>query len=109
MNVKMSDIMRLPIFNNQISLIAGHNGLDKKLNQVAVMEVPDFHTGTYEPGLFLLSTLYYFKDDPSLMIQAFSTMADKGISGILLKLNRFITEVPPELVQIAEEKRIPCL
>jgi len=106
MNVKVSAIMQLPIFDT-ISLIAGHKGLEKTVSQIAVMEVPDFHIGKYEPGLFLLSTLYCFKDDPALMVQAFSVMADQGISGILLKLDRFIAEAPSEIIQIAEEKQIP--
>ncbi len=106
MNVKVSAIMQLPIFDN-IFLIAGHKGLEKTVSQIAVMEVPDFHIGKYEPGLFLLSTLYCFKDDPALMAQAFNIMADQEISGILLKLDRFIAEAPSEIIQIAEEKQIP--
>jgi sugar diacid utilization regulator len=99
--------MESPLFVEHIHLIAGQGGVDRYVEQVAVMEVPDFHLGYYEPGLFLLSTLYYCKDDKELMLAAFRVMADKGASGMLLKLDRFLREVPPELIQLANERSVP--
>lgn len=109
MSVTVDSIAHLPILDDAVRVTGGSGGLQNEVLRVSVMEVPDFYTYSFEPGLFLLSTFSCFQDDPEQMIQALSTLADKKISGILLKLNRFVDQLPPELIQIANEKNIPLL
>lgn len=90
-------------------LIGGGKGLKNEVLRVSVMEVADFHSYSFETGLFLLSTFSCFQNNHRRMAESFAELADKRLSGILLKLHRFIEDIPPELIEIADRKGVPLL
>jgi len=109
MSVTVRDVIHLPIFEDSIQIVGGENGLSNEVLRVSVMEVADFYTYNFERGLFLLSTFSCFQNDKELMIKAFQALAEKKLSGILLKLNRFIEDIPPQLAEIADQYGVPLL
>ena len=108
MSTTVNQILQLPILGTA-KVAAGEKGLDREISTVAVMEVPDFHKFDFEPGVFILSTFSCFRDNKNQMIETFDVMTDKKISGMLVKLGRFIKELPQELFRIADEKNVPLI
>ena len=109
MSVTVRDVIHLPIFQNSVRVVGGSSGLSNEVMRVSVMEVADFYTYDFEHGLFLLSTFSCFQNDKKLMIRAFRGLAEKKLSGILLKLNRFIEDIPPQLIEIADQYGVPLI
>lgn len=109
MSVSVNDVIHLPIFSNNVHIVGGKSGLSNEVMRVSVMEVADFYTYDFEHGLFLLSTFSCFQNDKDLMLKAFEGLAQKKLAGILLKLNRFIDDIPPQLKEIADKYGVPLL
>ena len=97
------------MLNGKIRILGGANGLGNEVLRVSVMEVADFYTYSFERGLFLLSTFSCFQNDREQMILAFRELAKKKLSGILLKLNRFVADIPRELCELADRYGVPLL
>lgn len=107
MSIHISDLCNLQIFKSGISLIAGSDGLDRELQYITVMEVPDFAEHNLGNGLLVLTTFYSYRDNPALIEETVTKLAKKNISGIILKINRFINEVPENIIKIAEVYKLP--
>lgn len=103
--VTVGDLVKIGAFNEKMTLVTKNKcSLKNTINYVTIMEAPDFFewvTG----GEFVLTTWYSFSLNPELQVEAFSKLADK-ISAIAIKTGRFIDEIPPEIIEIAEERKI---
>lgn len=90
------------------SLLAGEKAADKELTSVTVIDAPDI--GTYiKGGEFVLSTGYAFRNDMNLLIQQVEQMSRSGACAFGIKLDRYIKELPEELVSYAEENQFPII
>lgn len=105
--ITVQDTFSKPYFVNRFHLIAGKDGLHNKISHVSVMEVPDFAKHDLGQNLFVLTTFSFCKDNESKMIEILKSLIKKNISGILVKLNRFITRLPDEVIQIANRSNFP--
>lgn len=103
--VTVASLMQLDIFKEHLTLVAGENGLDRSVVFVAVQEAPDF-ADWLDGGEFVLSTWFAFANDPNKGIAAFRKMAGK-VAALAIKVPRFIDEIPPEILRIAHEEKIP--
>ncbi|HHW42926.1 MAG TPA: hypothetical protein GXX25_03790 [Desulfotomaculum sp.] len=106
MTVTVSQLCRLSVFSNGISIIAGRGGLNRPVNHVTVMEAPDFAEWV-NGNEFILSTLYSFHNDIDLITDVVKQLAAKKIAALGIKINRFINEIPSPIISIADENNLP--
>lgn len=90
------------------TLITGHKGLNNKINSVEVMEVPEV-LDWVTPGILIMTTFYSIKDDEEKQIDIVRTLIEKGASGIVVKLGRFINELPEKMIELANERNFPII
>ena len=106
MTINVGQLLEIEFVKEHAQLIAGRSGLGKVVSFVTIMEAPDFYewvTG----GEFVLTTWYAYSQHPELGIHGFTEMAKRGVAAIGIKMNRFISEVPPEIVAIANQYSLP--
>src|SRR5215467_14069224 len=90
----------------EATLVGGSQGLDRQIEWVRVMETPDT-ARRLRQGELLLTTGFPVKDDPDAQIELVDSVARSGGSGLVVKLGRYIDEVPPEMIEEAERLALP--
>lgn len=90
------------------TLITGPEGLNNKINSVEVMEVPEV-LDWVTPGILIMTTFYSIKDDEEKQIDIVRTLIEKGASGIVVKLGRFINELPEKMIELANRRDFPII
>lgn len=98
-------LMEIPMFKEHVKLIAGKGGLSRHVTYVTVQEAPDFYK-QIEGGEFVLSTWYAFRDDIEAGLEALRNLCGVA-SGICIKLNRFIDNLPQQYIECADEFNLP--
>lgn len=89
-------------------VLAGNNGLSRKVTKLNVMEVPDI-INWVESGEFLLTTAYSIKDTLDKLDELIVQLNSKGLAGLGIKTKRYIEEIPVSSLDIAEELGFPLI
>ncbi len=87
-------------------VIAGQAGLDHLVEWVRVMETPET-PNRMRPNELLLTTGFTFKDDPQTAAGLVASVAASGGSGVVVKLGRYLNELPAEMERDADRLGIP--
>lgn len=90
------------------TVIAGKEGIDRKILSIEVMEVPEV-VSWVTPGILVMTVFYSIKDDPKKQTKIVQTLIDKGAAGIVIKLGRFVNYIPDEMVKLAHEHSFPII
>src|SRR5205085_11438280 len=85
----------------EASLVGGSQGLDRQIEWVRVMETPET-ARRLRQGELLLTTGFPVKDDVGAQIELVDNVAQSGGSGLVVKLGRYIEDVPREIIAEAE-------
>jgi purine catabolism regulator len=107
MNLTINEVLKLPCFKGS-QILAGKNGLNNKVHLLNVMEVPDISSWVSENEL-VLTTAYPFKDNAAALVPLIYKLHEKKVSGIAIKLNRFIKNLPPKVISCADELGFPVI
>lgn len=86
----------------------GKKGLNKKVKYIEVMEIPHVDKWNVKETL-ILTSFYAIKDDEQAQINIVKSFIELKASGLIIKLGRFIDEIPPSIVQLAEEHHFPII
>lgn len=89
-------------------VLAGHRGLTRNVQFVNISDTPDVINFLKENHL-LLTTGYAFKDDPEKFCELIQQMHDLNCSGLVIKINRFFHELPPEVKLLADNLAFPII
>ncbi|MGH7881637.1 MAG: PucR family transcriptional regulator ligand-binding domain-containing protein, partial [Candidatus Dormibacteraceae bacterium] len=87
-------------------LVAGAEGLDHRIRWVRVMETPDT-VRRIGPQELLLTTTFPIRDDRSAQIALIIEMAAIGGAGVVIKLGRYLDQLPPEMAEEANRLKLP--
>ena len=90
------------------SVLSGEQGLKNEISSITVMEVPDISDWVSE-GELILTTGYPYKDSPVKFVSLISSLSEKRLAGIAIKTKRFIDELPPEVLEKADELGFPLI
>ncbi len=88
------------------TLIAGAKGLDRHIEWVRVMETPET-AKRLRTGDLLLTTAFSIKDDLEAQVELVGAVAAAGGSGLVVRPERYIKEIPPEMAKEADRLSIP--
>lgn len=89
-------------------VLAGHRGLTRIVQFVNISDTPDVINFLNENHL-LLTTGYAFKDDPQQFCELIKQMHDLNCSGLVIKINRFFRQLPPEVKLLADRLAFPII
>lgn len=104
---QVRQLLGLPSFLNS-TVVAGHSGLNRDISEMSVMEVPDIES-YIRPGSFLLSTLYPFYGNPNSLENLIPRLDTAKLSGIGIKLNRYVSDLPSVCLEQADSLGFPLV
>lgn len=92
----------------EFELQAGEAGLQREVTNVTIL---DYETdardySAFRPGDFILSSLYFAKNDESLILDAFRALITRGISGFAIKTVYYFT-ISDKLRRMADAAGVP--
>jgi purine catabolism regulator len=90
------------------SVLAGGSGLGRRVDRLNVMEVPDILTWV-KPREFLLTTAYPLREQPEGLAQLVADLDDAGLSGMGIKLGRYVDRLPDDMLATADARGFPIV
>ncbi|HEV7931652.1 MAG TPA: PucR family transcriptional regulator ligand-binding domain-containing protein [Actinomadura sp.] len=89
-------------------LIGGASGLDRVIQRLNVMEVPDILPWV-KPHELLLTTGYPLRNTPQSLNRLVADLDECGLAALAIKLGRYLEEVPVEMVEQADRLGFPLI
>ncbi|WP_083949515.1 PucR family transcriptional regulator [Herbidospora yilanensis] len=89
-------------------LIAGKSGLDRIVQRLNVMEVPDI-LAWVKPNELLLTTGYPLRNTPQSLGRLVADLDERGLSALAIKLGRYLDELPAEMIEQADRLGFPLI
>jgi purine catabolism regulator len=89
-------------------LLAGGSGLDRVVQRLNVMEVPDILPWV-KPNELLLTTGYPLRDTPEALADLVRELDARGLSALGIKLHRYIDALPPQMLEQADRLGFPLI
>ncbi|MCL2164574.1 MAG: PucR family transcriptional regulator [Oscillospiraceae bacterium] len=100
-------LLKMPALKT-LNVVAGINGLNREIKVVSIMDAPDSYKWL-KGGELILTTAYLFGGDSKLLELALMNLIDAGSSGLGIKKDRFLKDIPEELIIIADKHQFPIL
>lgn len=107
MGISLEKLLKLEILKDS-KVLAGKGGLKNKITKVNVMEVPDIIDWVSQ-GEFLITTAYSIRDDLQILEEIIPKLKEKGVTGLGIKVGRYVKELPENIVKLANEINFPIL
>jgi purine catabolism regulator len=89
-------------------VVAGEAGLDRPVERLNVMEVPDILPWT-APRELLLTTGYPLRDHASVLADLIAALDEAGLSGLAVKRGRYLAELPGAALSSADARGFPII
>ncbi|MFZ5943035.1 MAG: PucR family transcriptional regulator [Bacillota bacterium] len=89
-------------------IIAGFIGMDREIEHVTVMEVPDIIQWLKGNELILTSGFAISKDEEE-QTNLIKGLADKGVSALVIKTQRFLDLIPKAMAEAANDYQLPLI
>src|SRR5437763_1544097 len=99
------DILLIPDFKEAV-VLAGAKGMQRTINRVNVMEVPDV-IDWVRPGEFLITSGFPFRDQPEAISDIIPQLAEKGVAALGIKTKRFMDRIPRRALELADQLDFP--
>lgn len=103
----LREVLSTPILAGA-TVFAGADGLDRQVDRLNVMEVPDILPWV-KPREFLLTTAYPLRENPERLVELVADLDDAGLSGMGVKLGRYVDRLPDRMLQLADERGFPLV
>lgn len=109
MSISVKELMSLPFFQF-LQLETKNSGLQNKIETIGILEY-EYETGTtpkrkFEVNSIVLTSLYFAKNNPTILIETLRMLYRDGVSGLIIK-KIFFEELPEEFLEYAEELCFP--
>ncbi|MDN5300792.1 MAG: PucR family transcriptional regulator, purine catabolism regulatory protein [Thermoanaerobacteraceae bacterium] len=107
MGITVREALRIGELKNA-KVIAGEKGLDRIVNYVITMDVPDAAKWIRGNEL-LLTAAYVFMNNPDMEKTFVYDLVERNCSALAIKPGRFIDKIPPQIIEPANEKNFPII
>lgn len=107
MTVTIKDVLQLEGFKKS-KVLAGHDGIENIVKKATLMEVPDIFSFVEEHSL-IITTLYPISNNLDKMKDFISSCIKLKVSGICIKTDRYIGEIPDFMIEQANELSFPII
>lgn len=105
--VTIREILRIPLLQ-EAQIIAGEQGLERIVQFIDIMEVPDL-TGWPKEGVLMLTTAYAIRDHPDQLAEMIRILHEGGAAGLAIKSARFLNTIPFEALQMSNDCGLPLI
>ncbi len=105
--IDVETVLALPAYTGA-TIIAGHGGMHRLVNNVSFMEVPDILPYVSQ-GNLLLTTFYPIAGNEEAMRELVPRLAEKGLAGLAVKLGRYVTALPDVMIDAANRHDFPLI
>lgn len=103
----VKDILKRSYFKNT-DIVAGHNGLDRKVNWVHIVEIATFgHLLNGEE--MILSTGVEWANDAEKSLHYLKQLLDFNASALCIELSGDNQSPPPEMLKLADQNNFPII
>jgi PucR family transcriptional regulator, purine catabolism regulatory protein len=89
-------------------LIGGAAGLDRVVQRLNVMEVPDI-LAWVKPHELLLTTGYPLRNTPQSLDRLVADLDERGLAALAIKIGRYLDDLPMEMVEQADQLGFPLI
>lgn len=103
----IQELLELTMFQD-FELVAGADGINREMESIVILEHESYRNiyDDFDEKDFVLSSLFFAKDDPDLIEEAVENLMKREVAGIAIK-TVFFTELPERVIQLANQKKIP--
>lgn len=105
--ITLKEILSFKEYEN-LKVIAGKDGLDRKVSTVTILDAPDGYKWT-QGGEFVITSGYVLSDEPKKITEIITSLDELGASAFGIKLKRYIKEIPAEIIKKADELNFPII
>lgn len=91
-----------------MKVLAGENGLEREVSTVSVMDAPDIHKWM-KGGEFLITSGYIINQNSEKTRELIIELEKAGAAGFGIKLNRYISALPEDIINLANELNFPII
>lgn len=105
MFVTCKSILTLPGLE-KMKIVAGKSGLNKVINWVHVIEVPEV-VDWVKGGELLFITGVAIKDNTKALLKLVRDINDRNLSGLVINVGPYIKETPKEVIDLANDINFP--
>ncbi|WP_432666554.1 PucR family transcriptional regulator ligand-binding domain-containing protein [Wukongibacter baidiensis] len=108
MALKLTKALQLKCFE-RIEVVAGKETVKKKnVTGITIVEAPDI-ANWIKGGELLLTSLYNFHSDFEKQREMVAKLAEKGASGLIVKISRVTKEIPQVIIEEGNRNGLPIL
>jgi len=105
--MQVIDLYKMNLFPD-FRLLAGSGGVLNPITTITVFDSPDIHKWL-RGGEFLIGNAYIFKDHPEELEHFVRRIREHGASALGIKLDRFLSELPKRIIDVADEIDLPLI
>ena len=91
-----------------ITLVAGEKSRGREISSITMMDAPDLIPYLRKNEL-VITTAYHLQNNHDVFQELIREMAAKGCAGIGIKKNRFLHEIPQEILSLADQLHLPLI
>ncbi|MEL7563850.1 MAG: PucR family transcriptional regulator ligand-binding domain-containing protein [Dehalobacterium sp.] len=106
-NLTIGDILRTPHFK-EAKLLAGAGGLDRVVKWVHILEGREFVSESVN-GMELILTTGVDFTGKEIALTFLEKLINKNVSGLGIELVSYITELPDEMIRLADKNNFPLI
>ncbi|PKK88079.1 MAG: hypothetical protein CVV62_02260 [Tenericutes bacterium HGW-Tenericutes-7] len=107
MKTTLKDLFEQEIFESY-DILTAKTHLERPFESVSILETPDFENYIIERSL-ILTTFYPIKADVETFKRLMFALNKKDTAGILIKMKRYIDEIPEEILVLSDQLNIPIV
>jgi purine catabolism regulator len=107
MPVTVGQILELGLLK-EARLLAGDQGLDRRVTSVTVGEVPDI-ADWLSGGEMVLSTMYAFRGDLERQREFCKQVMMADAAALFVKTTRFVSGIPDDIIELADKRKFPIV
>lgn len=100
-------ILQLEVLK-EARVLAGREGLGRRLSSVTVGEVPDI-ADWLSGGEMVLSTMFAYKGDVEKQREFCRKVMMSGAAALFVKTHRFVEGVPQDIIELADRRKFPIV
>jgi purine catabolism regulator len=107
MPVTVGQVLRLDSLRDA-RLLAGEQGLGRRVTSVTVGEVPDI-ADWLSGGEMVLSTMFAVRGDLERQREFLRRVMTAGAAALFVKTTRFVESVPADILELADKRNFPIV
>lgn len=105
----IENILNVATLKSGGKLLAGKKGVNKEVQYVTVMEVPDFNIASLDEKSLVLTTMFAHHSSIERINTTIEKLCIQNVSGIIIKLGRYLHEISESTLDIADRFGVPLI